>query len=109
MQDILDQPEKKRALAARYQEFFKNSECVFVEEPEYAQSNYWLNAIICPSKDVRDTILQETNAKGVMTRPVWQLMNRLPMFENALRGDLHESEWLEARLVNLPSSVIQTP
>lgn len=101
--------EKKRELAGRYKQLFSGSECVFVEEPDYAQSNYWLNAIICPSKDVRDTILQETNAKGVMTRPVWQLMNRLPMFENALRGDLNESEWLEARLVNLPSSVIQTP
>ena len=76
-----------------------------MEEPDYAKSNYWLNAIICPSKEARDAILQETNQKGVMTRPVWRLMNRLPMFENALRGDLTVSEWVEARLVNLPSSV----
>jgi len=41
----------------------------------------------------------------VMTRPIWALMNRLPMFANARRGDLSQSEWLEARVVNLPSSV----
>ena len=73
-------------------------------EPEYAQSNYWLNAVICPTGNARDELLKNTNDKGVMTRPVWQLMHRLPMFKDAQRGDLSVSERLEATLVNLPST-----
>lgn len=51
-------------------------------------------------------MLQETNAAGVMTRPIWKLMHRLPMFKNALRGDLSYSEFIEAHLVNLPSTPV---
>ncbi|MEY8239855.1 MAG: LegC family aminotransferase [Cycloclasticus sp.] len=98
--------EQKRQLALKYQEFFNCSDFQFVEEPEYAQSNYWLNAVICPDKTSRDELLQTTNEAGVMTRPIWQLMHRLPMFESALRGNLSVSEWLEGHLINLPSSPI---
>jgi aminotransferase in exopolysaccharide biosynthesis len=99
--------EKKRQLAAKYREFFIGSEFLFVDEPEYAQSNYWLNAVICPNKDARDRLIKSTNDAGVMTRPVWQLMHRLPMFKNSHRGSLAISEWLEGRLVNLPSSPVK--
>jgi aminotransferase in exopolysaccharide biosynthesis len=98
---------KKRILAGQYEKFFTNSDFRFVIEPEYAQSNYWLNAIICPDTHSRNTLLKETNAKGVMTRPIWQLMHRLPMFKNALKGDLVVSEWIEAHLINLPSSPVK--
>jgi len=94
----------KRTLAANYQQFFQNSDYEFVQEPEYAKSNYWLNAIICPNKTLRDELLEKTNEQGVMTRPVWQLMHRLPMYRNAKKGPLPVSEFLEHRIVNLPSS-----
>lgn len=97
---------EKRELAERYESFFKNSQFQFVKEPDYAQSNYWLNAIICPDSEVRETLIKETNAQGVMTRPIWKLMHRLPMFENAKRGDLPISEWIESCLVNIPSSPV---
>ncbi|MEZ7206954.1 LegC family aminotransferase [Pseudoalteromonas sp. DY56-GL79] len=97
---------KKRALATRYQALFAGTEYQFVTEPDYATSNYWLNAVICPDKEARERFLQETNSQGVMTRPVWQLMHRLPMYRDSLRGCLEVSERLEARLVNLPSSPI---
>ena len=96
--------ENKRTLAHQYQAFFAGSGWQFVTEPDYARSNYWLNAVICPSKEAREQLLSETNAAGVMTRPVWQLMHRLPMFEKAMRGPLPYSEHLESHLVNLPSS-----
>tara|TARA_R110001583_G_scaffold18891_8_gene74710 strand:- start:2531 stop:3679 length:1149 start_codon:yes stop_codon:yes gene_type:complete len=98
--------EQKRALAERYNQFFSASDFQFVVEPEYAQSNYWLNAIICPDVKTRDQMLKETNGLGVMTRPIWKLMHRLPMFENAKRGELPVSEWIEAHLINLPSSPV---
>ena len=39
-----------------------------------------------------------------MTRPIWTLMNKLPMFEHAQCGDLTNSEWLEGLVVNIASS-----
>lgn len=104
MEKLPEYIKQKRALAMLYQAFFSSGDFQFVSEPEYAQSNYWLNAIICPNSDCRDTLLKETNEQGVMTRPVWQLMTTLPMFKGALKGDLSCSEMFEKRLLNLPSS-----
>ena len=96
--------ESKRQIAQHYEEFFGTSDFQFVKEPNYAHSNYWLNAILCPDLAARNALLEKTNSQGVMTRPVWQLMHRLPMFASSLRGDLKNSEFAEARLVNIPSS-----
>ncbi len=98
--------EIKRGLAASYEEFFRGSGFEFIKEPAECRSNYWLNAIICENKAQRDALLKTTNDKGVMTRPVWALMNHLAMYQNCRRGDLSNAEWLEARVVNLPSSAV---
>ncbi|WP_085319902.1 LegC family aminotransferase [Vibrio harveyi] len=98
---------QKRLLAEGYKNFFKGTDFNFVTEPEYAKSNYWLNAIVCPDKESREEVLACTNGSGVMTRPIWQLMHRLPMFENAIRGDLTYSEFIEAHLINLPSTPVE--
>jgi len=99
--------EKKRKLAKIYQNFFKDIEEVeFFVEPEYAKSNYWLNAIILKenNKSLRDEILKETNENGIMTRPIWKLMHHLEMFKNCPKMDLSVSENLENRIINIPSS-----
>ena len=95
----------KRELASRYAEHFENAPVQFVTEPEGCRSNYWLNAVICESREQRDVLLKATNDKGVMTRPIWTLMNRLPIYAGCRRGDISNAEWLESRVVNLPSSV----
>lgn len=100
--------QQKRKIAEQYQTFFSSSNYQFVSEPINCQSNYWLNAVICSDKKARDNLLKVTNAAGVMTRPVWQLMHRLPMFQHALRGSLIVSKWLESHLINLPSSPVVT-
>ena len=96
----------KRTLAARYIEFFKDSDLQPIVEPVGCRSNYWLNGVICQDGAQRDALLKATNDAGVMTRPIWALMTRLPIYANALRGPLDNAEWLEARVVNLPSSVL---
>jgi aminotransferase in exopolysaccharide biosynthesis len=95
----------KRTLAARYIEFFKGSDLQPIVEPNDCSSNYWLNGVICQDSTQRDALLKSTNDAGVMTRPIWALMTRLPIYANAIRGPLDNAEWLEARVVNLPSSV----
>ena len=96
----------KRDLAARYSAHLKGSDLQFVTEPPECRSNYWLNAVICYSRTERDALLKTTNDKGVMTRPIWALMNRLSIYAHCRTGELANSEWLEARVVNLPSSVL---
>ncbi len=98
--------ESKRTLAQRYIDFMRDSPLVAIVEPEHCRSNYWLNGVICEDAAQRDTLLKLTNEAGVMTRPIWALMNHLPLYANAVKGPLTNSEWLEARVVNLPSSVL---
>jgi len=96
----------KRKLANVYETFFNSTNYVFVKESMDSKSNYWLNSILLKNKQQRDEFLGETNSSGIMTRPIWTLMNKLPMFERAQCGNLKNSEWLEDRVVNIPSSVI---
>lgn len=96
----------KRVLAERYIEFFKGGDIQPIVEPDDCRSNYWLNGVICQDGAQRDALLKATNDAGVMTRPIWALMTRLSIYTNALRGPLDNAEWLEARVVNLPSSVL---
>ena len=95
----------KRELAAHYIEFLPQVGLLPIVEPDYCRSNYWLNGVICEDATQREALIDATNAAGVMTRPIWRLMHTLPAYAQARRGSLVESEWLEARVVNLPSSV----
>ena len=96
----------KRALAHLYNDYFKNNtDICFFTEPDNSRSNYWLNVIILKNKTERNEFLEFSNDNGVMTRPVWQLMNKLPLFKTCQHGDLCNTEWLEERVVNIPSSV----
>ena len=97
---------KKRELATAYMNFFDDTSYGFSQELTNSQSNYWLNTIILENKKQRDLFLEETNLRGVMTRPIWTLMNKLPMFQNSQHGELSNAEWLEKRVVNIPSSVV---
>ena len=96
----------KRELAENYKQFFKDTEFGFFTEPMNCKSNYWLNAIITKDKAQRDELLHFTNQNGVMTRPIWELMNRLPMFAECQTDGLENSIWFADRVVNIPSSAI---
>ena len=96
----------KRQLAFEYAEYFKKVEDIqFFTEPEDTFSNYWLQAVILKDKDAQQEFLQQTNDNGVMTRPIWELMNRLPMFEQCENDGLKNTIWYADRVVNIPSSV----
>ncbi len=96
----------KRETAAKYAEFFKDMDKIeFFKEPAECRSNYWLNAVILKDKEAQLDFLQQTNDNGVMTRPIWELMNRLPMFENCQNDGLKNTIWFADRVVNIPSSV----
>lgn len=118
--------ESKRQIAHAYSEFFKTlnslnhsklsqpsttkqinaSTIQHIKEPQNSESNYWLNCILLSDRAERDEFLRISNEYGVMTRPVWRLMNELIMFKDAETDDLPNSRKISDRLVNLPSSVI---
>lgn len=96
----------KRETAAIYADFFKNiPDITFFTEPENCRSNYWLNVVMLKDKTAQQEFLEYTNDHGVMTRPVWELMNRLEMFRHCETDGLKNTEWLADRIVNIPSSV----
>ena len=98
--------ENKRELAKKYEEFFNCFNIKFIKEPKEAKSNYWLNAIEFENKQKRDEFLDYSNANSVMTRSIWTLMNKLPIFKNCQNDGLRNSLFLEKRVVNIPSGVI---
>ena len=96
----------KRELALKYKEFFSKEDINFIEELKDSRTNYWLQAVLLKDKNQRDEFLEFTNKNGVMTRPIWKLMNELKMFKDCQKDDLKNSKYLEERVVNIPSSVI---
>ncbi|MCR8710565.1 LegC family aminotransferase [Aliarcobacter butzleri] len=105
----LEQLEKflvsKRELAKIYDEFFSLNNIKFIKESENSKSNYWLQAVLLNDINQRNEFLEFTNKNGVMTRPIWKLMNELEMFKDCQKDDLKNAKYLEERVVNIPSSV----
>ena len=96
----------KRETAEKYHAFFATIDDMdYFVEPENCRSNYWLNTILLKDRQAQQDFLQYTNDHGIMTRPAWQLMNRLEMFKGCETDGLKHTQWLEERIVNIPSSV----
>lgn len=95
----------KRNLATEYDEFFTNEGVIFRKELPNTRANYWLMCVELNNKSERDMFLKATNEQGIMTRPIWALMYRLPMYESCQRDSQKNAEFLEERIVNIPSSV----
>ena len=103
LEDILI---NKRETAKKYKAFFsKIPEISFFDEPDNCLSNFWLNSVILPNKAKQLEFLEFTNNNGVMTRPIWHLMNKLPMFSTCQTDNLENTEWFADKVVNIPSSV----
>lgn len=97
--------ENKRNLAKEYESFFATSGIKFRTETPETKANYWLMCVELENKIERDLFLETTNKNNVMTRPIWQLMYRLPMYCHCYRDQQVNAEYLEERIVNIPSSV----
>ena len=95
----------QRDTARQYAAFFRGlNRANFIAEPAGARSNYWLNAVQFESQPERDAFLSASHAAGIMSRPIWRLMQRLEMYRDCQTDSLENSDRLEATVVNLPSS-----
>ncbi len=97
--------EKKRELAKKYEEFFKGADARFRTELPQTKANYWLMCVELENRNARDLFLKETNKAKVMTRPIWELMFRLPMYQDCSKDEQMNAKFLVDRIVNIPSSV----
>jgi perosamine synthetase len=95
----------KRVLASEYTAFFRQEGIRFRTEQEHTKANYWLMCVELENRAERDLFLKSTNEHKVMTRPIWQLMFRLPMFAECIKDEQKNAMFLEDRIVNIPSSV----
>ena len=97
----------KRELFQRYKTAFMGMEGVsLMAEPAVSKSNYWLQTLLLNEDQAtqRDEVLKTSNEAGLMTRPVWVLMNKLEPFKNCPQMDLTIAQSLSERLINIPSS-----
>lgn len=98
---------RKRNLFRAYAESLQELDGVTLfNAPEKSMSNNWLVTLVLDPHHAgeRDQLLQVLNDAGVMSRPVWTLMHRLPMYAGNPRADLSQAEDIEARVLNIPSS-----
>lgn len=97
----------KRRLYKKYRSVFGAMPGVrLVAEPADCKSNYWLQAIQLDDTvaSQRDEVLAATNAAGLTTRPVWNLLHSVIPYRYCPRAPLPVAEYLEQRLINIPSS-----
>lgn len=97
--------DNKRMLALEYKSFFDAMDIHFRTELPNTKANYWLMCVELENRRERDSFLKETNDNKVMTRPIWQLLFKLPVYESCQRDSQKNANYLEDRIVNIPSSV----
>jgi perosamine synthetase len=95
----------KRETSLLYKQFFDSIGITFITESPEAMSNYWLNAILFADRQERDEFLEYSNDNGVQTRPAWTLLHKLPPYQSCRHTGTPNAEYIEDRLVNIPSSV----
>jgi len=109
LEKLEDYRVSKSLVYEKYQSFFDTNiiDAELMPIPETtSQWNYWLMSVQLENREARDEFLNKTNNQGVMTRPIWQLMYKLPMYSDCQRDDQVNAEILEETIVNIPSSAI---
>jgi len=105
LEHLAQRVDDKRRLASLYAQAFETIQgAAFIVEPDFARSNYWLNAVLLDNPNDLAPVLERSNAVGLGTRPAWQLLHQQAMYRDCPRMDLSIAEDYAGRLVNIPSS-----
>lgn len=99
--------QQKRELTQHYEQWLADIEGVqLFKEPANTRSNYWLQTILLDEQFNRDEVLDFLNEQGVMSRPIWNPMHHLAIYQNCPKSDLSVTDQLNRRVVNIPSTPI---
>ena len=76
------------------------------KEPINCKSNYWLQTIILKNDNIklRNQIIINSHKDGIKVRPVWRPLHKSKYLKKMPRMKLKNTQILENRLINLPSS-----
>lgn len=99
--------QQKRELTKNYEQWLTGIEGVqLFKEPANTRSNYWLQTILLDEQFNRDEVLDFLNEQGVMSRPIWNPMHHLAIYQNCPKSDLSVTDQLNRSVVNIPSTPI---
>ena len=101
----------KRRLFSKYLDVFNSIDGIrLFSEPLDSRSNYWLQTLILEKglENELDNIIEYTNKMGVMTRPAWELIPNLGIYQDCPKAPLPIAESLSKRIINIPSSAFLT-
>ncbi len=101
-QDII---KNKKKLYEFYAEELPSIGIELASIPKETTWNYWLIPIILETKKDRDLFLEQTNKDKILTRPIWRLLYKLPMYSECQRDSQKNALLLESKIVNIPSNV----
>ena len=111
LDDLHRRLDAKRVLARLYCEILEQIEGVeLIEEPTDSHSNYWLISLRFTADDPyvadvqRTQLLERAHTLGILLRPIWSPLHKLPMYNSSPSGPLIVAEDQAMRLLNLPSS-----
>jgi perosamine synthetase len=101
--------ERKRTIAARYQEAFADLPVKIhpMPTPALARATYWLYTILLPqgtSLERRKDFIRRLRAVGVLARPFWKPLHQLRPYVQSQAWDVTVTPDLYTRGVSLPSS-----
>ena len=98
---------KKRILASKYRQLFKNTRFRFFEEKKNVKSNFWLNTIILNNDQIkyRKKILDYCNSRGIECRPAWSLISKMKIYKKNPKSNLDNAVRLQKKIINLPSGL----
>lgn len=93
---------RKKEIALRYYEAFKNSEVEFQAASKNVTHSYWMCSILVKNANDRDTLREFLAERGIETRPLFYPIHTMPMY--ATKYQKHPiAEDLGWRGINLPS------
>lgn len=99
--------EKKRKLASKYRNLFKNTDITFFDERNKVKSNFWLNTIILKNNQIkfRNKILDYCNVRGLECRPAWSLISEMKAYKKSPKSNLDNAIKLQKKIINIPSGL----
>lgn len=111
LEDLDRRLEAKRQIYQRYVQAFAGLEGVeLLEEPVGCRSNFWMVSLRFTTSDPltaqaqRLKLLKAAHEIGILIRPIWTPLHKLPMYFDCPSGPLPIAENQASRVVNLPSS-----
>lgn len=105
MEKIEEYVDTKRKNAALYREKLSAvGKAGFLWEMPWAKSNFWFYTLKVPAAD-RIPMMKHLISRGIQVRPVWKLMNMLPMYKKDLSYDIRNAKEAYDTCISLPCSV----